>query len=48
MTFFHQILRVYALKTIVCRNDNYRDLTVKVLVALGLHVVFFEFCKMYG
>ena len=36
----------YAQKKIVWRNDNYRDLIVKVLLTLGLHVVFNEFCKI--
>ena len=37
--FLHHILKVYA--------PNY-GLIVKVLLALGLHAVFIEFCKIYG
>ena len=32
----------------VLKNYNYRGLIVKVLLTLGLHAVFIEFCKMYG
>ena len=33
---------------IFLRNYNYCDLIVKVLLTLGLHAVFIEFCKIYG
>ena len=40
---------MYAPKTIVRRNDNYRDLFVKVLLTLGLYVVFNDFfVKLMG
>ena len=44
--FLHQIMKVYAPKSKLWRNYNYRDL--KVLLTLGLHAVFIEFCKIYG
>ena len=46
--FLHQILKVYAPKRKFWRNYNYRGLTVKFLLTHGLHVVFIEFCKIYG
>ena len=46
--FFHHIQKMYAPKTIFRRNDNYHDLIVVVLLTLGLHFVFFEFCKIDG
>ena len=46
--FLHQILNVYAPKSKFWRNYNYRGLIVKVLLTLGLHAVFIEFCKIYG
>ena len=46
--FLHQILKVYAPKRKFWRNYNYRGLIVKVLLTLGLHAVFIEFCKIYG
>ena len=46
--FWHQILKVYASKRKFCRNYNYCDHIVKVLLTLGLHDVFIEFCKIYG
>ena len=30
------------------KNYNYGGLIVKVLLTLGLHAVFIEFCKIYG
>ena len=44
----HQILKVFAPKRKFWRNYNYRSLIVKVLLNLGLHSVFIEFCKIYG
>ena len=44
--FLHQILKVYAPKTKFGRNYNYRGLIVKILLTLGLHAVFIEFCKI--
>ena len=41
----HQILKVYAPKRKFCRNYNYRSLIVNVLLTLGPHAVFIEFCK---
>ena len=46
--FSHQILKVYAPRRKFWRNYNYRGLIVKVLLTLGLHAVFIEFCKIYG
>ena len=46
--FLHQILKVYAPKSKFGRNYNYHGLNVKVLLTLGLHAVFIEFCKNYG
>ena len=46
--FLHQTLKVYAPKRKFWRNYNYRGLIVKVLLTLGLHAVFIEFCKIYG
>ena len=45
---FHQILKVYAPKRKFLRNYNYHGLIVKILLTLGLHAVFIEFCKLYG
>ena len=46
--FSHQIMKVYAPKRMFWRNYNYRCLIVKILLTLGLHAVFIEFCKIYG
>ena len=46
--FLHQILKVYAPKRKFWINYNYRGLIVNVLLTLGLHAVFIEFCKIYG
>ena len=46
--FLHHILKVYAPKRKFRRNNNYRDVIVKVLLTIGLHAVFIEFCKIYG
>ena len=46
--FLLQILKMYALKRKFGRNYNYHGLNVKVLLTLGLHAVFIEFCKIYG
>ena len=46
--FLHQIPTVYAPKRKFWRNYNYRGVIVKVLLTLGLHAVFIEFCKIYG
>ena len=46
--FLHQILKVYAPKRKFWRNYNYRGLSVKVLLTLGLHAVSTELCKIYG
>ena len=46
--FLHLTLKVYAPKRKFCRNYNYRDLIVKVMLTLGLNAVFIEFCKIYG
>ena len=46
--FLHQILKVYAPKRKFLRNYNYCGLIVKVLLSLGIHVDFIEFCKIYG
>ena len=45
--FLHQIMKVYAPKKKVLRIYNYHGLIVKVLLTLGLHAVFIEFCKIY-
>ena len=44
--FLHLILKVYATKRKFRRNNNYRGLIVKVVLTLGLHAVFIEFCKI--
>ena len=44
--FLHQILNVYATKRKFGRNNNYGGLIVRVLLTLGLHAVFIEFCKI--
>ena len=46
--FLHQILEMYAPKRKFGRNYNCGGLIVKVLLNLGLHAVFIEFCKIYG
>ena len=45
--FLHRILKVYAPKRKFWRNYNYRSLNVKVLLNLGLHAFFIEYCKIY-
>ena len=44
----HQILKLSAPKRKFWINCNYCGLIVKVLLTLGLHAVFIEFCKIYG
>ena len=46
--FLCQILKVYVPKRYFLRNYNYHVLIVKVLLTLGLHAVFIEFCKIHG
>ena len=45
---FHQILKVYAPNTIFEKVTTIMALIVDVLLTLGIHGVFFEFCKIDG